>query len=76
MSPLLDCRVDIVWEIRQIDNTIVQIVFKVFGALAPAMAVINSKDLYVGPVRYLRLFLWRVDHIQNYSYPIFIILSH
>ena len=53
-----------------------QIVFKVFSTLAPAMAIVNSKDLYVGPVRYLRLFLRRVDHIQNYSYTIFIILSN
>jgi len=63
-----------VGELRVQQDVVVEVILQVLRTLRPSMAIINSEDLNVGPVRYGRNFICWMDNIEDDSDPVFIVL--
>ncbi len=74
MRALVDCRWYVAWKLLLVDDTVVQVVFQVLGALTAAMAVEDSEDLDVRPILNCRVFVWRMNYIEDDCYSVFVVL--
>jgi len=73
---LLNCFNYVIWEFGLHYKIIMKIVFDVFSTSMTSMTIKYTKYLYFRPISNFWCFCWRLDHIQNYGYPIFICFSY
>jgi hypothetical protein len=72
-----DGALDVLWKIWLENDVVVEMLFQILCALIASVTVIDRKYLYLGPliVRHFRLFLLRLNNIQNNGNSIFICFS-